>query len=225
MRHRKEAASISIIGGEDGPTAVFLAGRIGDKGKDRKAERRRRKRERALKRAARKMVPGTHTLEQVEEYIRSKYETEDCSASPAGQRECRMMKINLILGMRPDLAGAAPSPMEIDWNNREEREAFLKAEQQKEERAAAVPEEEFPLECRCYHIPVRGRGRGKGTVRVTMEKRYEQFHISCQWSGRGAERRVKQIMKDLYRYYGVSQEDISQRTDRFQRLAMMIKRL
>ena len=84
---RKSAASCQIIGGADGPTTVFIAGkeknlrrRIIRALQDRKNRRKRDK-------ARRSIVPGTHTVQEVILYAKERYGMVEMDSSYRGYEE------------------------------------------------------------------------------------------------------------------------------------------
>ena len=60
-----------------------------------------------------------------------------------------------------------------------------------------------------------------GTIEFSMERRWGL--ISCSYSGKKEEmKKLKAIYKDVYLYYGVSEEDIRNQTERFQELVNVL---
>lgn len=70
----KAAGSVSIIGGSDGPTSVFIAGNRKKTLKQKWQGWCFRKRK---ERIARTIKPGTHTMDEVVSYIKEKYGLEE----------------------------------------------------------------------------------------------------------------------------------------------------
>ena len=68
----KSSEAMSVIGGADGPTSVFIAGKSGKKPLKARVKRFFYKHKR--NRVEKKMVPGAHTLEEVVTYAKEKYQ-------------------------------------------------------------------------------------------------------------------------------------------------------
>ena len=55
------------------------------------------------------------------------------------------------------------------------------------------------------------------------EKNYEILQVSIQYQGKEEEEKLKNIIKDIYRYYGVSEEDKEKGSERFLMLATILE--
>lgn len=169
----KSSSAVGIIGGADGPTSIFVAGRTGKlplkiriknhiyKWKSKKAQKR--------------IVAGAHTLEEVVAYAAEKYhltEVTETGGKYVEQRKC--LKESLISRYKP--------------------------------------EREMPMDFHIYEI-----SSGKARLELEIDYRWEVFGVS--YSGSKKEmKQFKEIARDLYLYYGVSEEDIRNKTDRYHSL-------
>lgn len=100
----KSKSNISIIGGADGPTSVFLIGRSGKRPlKDRiRNYFYKKKREHVAK----QIVAEAHSLEEVADYIKKEYgavEVSETAHKFIEQKKC--LKESLIVENRPELLG------------------------------------------------------------------------------------------------------------------------
>ena len=157
----KEA--VAIIGGADGPTSVFVAGR--KKGIPLKHRIKNRIYKWKGKRAAMKITAGERSLSDVVAYAVKKY-------------------------------GAVEADM------------F----QARRERIEAVPDEVVPMDFHIYEISL-----GDGRLEMEIDYHWNIFGISYSGNKKSM-KRMKEIAKDLYLYYGVSEEDIRQKTERYHSL-------
>lgn len=181
----KGAASIGIIGGADGPTSVFIAGK-------QKPKLRERIRRALYMRKRRRVEAGIasapHTLEEVVVYIQEKYRGMEVSKESFDyQEQKRCLRESLIFEHRPELGS---------------------------KRADEVSDEEFPMDFHIYEIVVQE----KGSLQVCIETVWERFGVSYS----GDKKKMKhlgKIARDLYSYYGVTEEDIRSRSVRFSVLA------
>lgn len=155
-RKLKEGEALSIIGGADGPTSVFIAGKSGKKPLKARVKgffyqcRRRR--------VEKRIVPGAHTLQEVVVYAKEKYQAVEMTCPPA---------------------------------------------------------EEAPM-MQTYEIRTE-----QGSLQLEVNLEQEFFGIS--YSSRAKERKYfTRIMQDLYRYYGVTEEDIHRKSERYRVLVTIL---
>lgn len=75
-----------------------------------------------------------------------------------------------------------------------------------------IPEEEVPMEFQMYELVME-----KGHLEMVLEFQWNIFGVSY-----GGERKqmkkLKRIAQDLYSYYGVTEEDIKNKTERYSAL-------
>ena len=79
----------------------------------------------------------------------------------------------------------------------------------------AIPPEVFPTD---YHLFVADKGM-QGTLEMEIDMLYGDIAVS--WFD-GNMDIMKTMVKDIYRYYGVSQEDIDHNTERYRAHLMML---
>lgn len=145
----QNAESIGIIGGADGPTSVLITGK--GRKKPLKVRIRNYIYQHKRKRAARKIVAGTHTLEEMLVYAVNTY----------GATE-----VNHKLGELPSIS-------------------------------------------RVYEIKA-----GSDCLDIEIDDIRGTFGVSFSGNNK-AMKFFQRITKDLYIYYGVSENDISQKTERY----------
>ena len=182
----KEA--VGIIGGADGPTSVYIAGR--KKGVPIKHRIQNRIYKWKSKRAAKRIVAGTRTLSEVVTYAVEKYggaEADINSRKYATQKNC--LKASLISRHKTELL---------------------------EEPAEEILQEQMPMDFHIYEICI-----GDGTLEMEIDYHWNIFNVSYSGSKKSA-KRMKEIAKDLYLYYGVSEEDILQKSERYHSLRAML---
>lgn len=217
----KEAKSVSIIGGADGPTSVFLAG----KGhKDRNVIRRikssyrkwlyRKKREKAKK----LVKPGAHSLQETIRYMMKEYgAVEADSTFPLYEERKRQLKYSLIVREQPELIGAErriTPPDNMDFNDREALRQWMQElndwNNQRMERMDQLSESAFSIH---YHLYVIDCGED-GTIEIEVEDTRGIMGINSS----GKIKKLQKIVKDIYLYYGVTCKDIENNSDRYQML-------
>lgn len=221
MNH-KRASAVSIIGGADGPTSVFILGK-----KEKNPFRRiqhallQRKYRRKRKNAERSVVSGTHTMRETIQYAKERYGMTEADASYRYYEERkRTMKGSLISRKKPELLSEDKRilPPE-DLNDKKALKAWEKQVREwtamREREIDAVSGEDFPME---YHLFVADR-EGQGRLEMEVELLHDALAIS--YSG-GDKKDMDAVVKDIYRYYGVSQEDIERHTERYRELITVL---
>lgn len=208
----KGKQAVTIIDGEDGPTSVFMVGKTTQKKplKIRIIQWRYRIRS---KRAAKRITADPHTLKETAAYAEQKYHMVEIPNTKRQYIEqYASAKEGLILMHKPKLLGdlAKIEPPKV-FNEDSAREMYRKI-RLRSEIAAGVPDDEMPMDFHVYRIRV-----GDGRIELAIDFRWEIFEIS--YSGtRRTMKKVKSVVKDLYLYYGVSGEDIKNRTKRYSSL-------
>ena len=205
---KKTADNISIIGKSDGPTSVFIAGK-GEK------KTLRQKIEKSMydfrrKRVIKSLRADPHTVDEVADYlVRELGYTEVSPEDEAYQIEYSDLRAAFLMQYRPELLGDLTEPQRPQqWDEKSAME-FMEQIKQRTEAARAVPKTEFDIDFHLY----RKTGRDF-QMSISIEKTYESFSGSASGSTR-AMRRYGADFRKVYRYYGVSQEDIRQHTKRF----------
>lgn len=215
IRRGKNAAAISIIGGADGPTSVFIAGK--SKKKSLREALRQRRHLRKRKAAQASIRANAHTFDEAVRYLKDVYGAEELpeqSVSYKEQYQC--VKESLILRYQPELLGELAEIPDLKGQNRDSIQKFLRQARLRSEAARAVSDEQFPIDFHLYKIRSKA-----GEIEFAMERKWGL--ISCSYSGKKEEmKKLKAIYKDVYLYYGVSEEDIRNKTERYQELVTVL---
>lgn len=211
----KNKSAISIIGGADGPTSIFVAGRTGKmplKVRIRNAIYRFRSR-----RAERKVVAGTHTLDELVQYARNRYNLMEIDATERKYIEQRKnLKESLILQHKPEILGEMKDIAKPDISNEESVREYFRKIEDRSKRIDEMPDHVIPMNFHLYEIRI-----DKDSLEIAIEYNWNILGIS--YSGkRKVMKQLKIISKDLYRYYGVSEDDIKRKTERYSSLIMAL---
>lgn len=204
-------SSSIIIGEDDGPTSIFIAGRT----KPASNFFRRKFTEYRRRKILKTLIPEPHSLEEVRIYIIEKYHATEADTSRRDfQENYSSLKASLIEKNRPDLLG---EPLEYykPADIMEERSLlrYLKKSLEYTQKAKDMPESLFPMDYHLYEI-VKEK---EGTVTIDMDFLHNILGISYSCK-KGKQKIFKSIQKDIYSYYGVSQEDIDTHSQRLQTL-------
>ncbi len=207
---KKGTKAVSIIGGADGPTSIFIVGRIGRKTlKDRvrnyfyKCK---------LKRTEKKIHADGHTLNEVISYANERFMVTEVSVEEKKYIEQRKyLKESLILKHRPELLdGIEDVKMPKEWNEDSTKE-FLRQSEIRSERIAEIPDNQMPMDFHLYEIRM-----GNGYLEMEVDYLWDILGIS--YSGN----QLKKIARELYLYYGVTEEDIQVKSERYSSLLTML---
>lgn len=218
---KKSAGAVTIIGGADGPTSVFIAGR-----REKNvfkcfrmymlSRKYRKKHEKAVK----SIVPGEHTIEETIEYMKKSYGALQVDASYPYYEERKMeFRYSRIRRTKPQLfcmERKIEEPENFDDEQAVKEWKKQIDEQDKECRniAQSISNEEFPSD---YHMFIIDKGE-QGNVEIELDT-YDPG-ISVSYSG--DKNVMENILKDIYRFYGVSQADIEHKTDRYKALVAVL---
>lgn len=213
----KAARAVSVIGGADGPTSVFV---VGKGGRERNPFRRlriwreRKRYQRKRDKARRLIKPDAHTMEELISYMEEHYGAVEADASYRGYEERkRGMKYCLIQREAPELLGEMKKILPPE--DLTDKDAVIKWQKELEawteecqDRAEAVPFDVFPTEYHMYVIDRKEEGR--------LEIELDRFCpvISMSYAGKAME----QIAKDIHLYYGVTKQDIDGESERYKSL-------
>ena len=209
---RKGAGSVSIIGGSDGPTSIFIAGKGGKVKLTTRIQNyfRRIKRNRVKKR----ITANPHTLEEVVQCLKREYgavEVSQQSHNYLEQRKC--LKASLVMSHRPDLLGELMDLEPPKGEDVEALKAFWEQIQGREKMAAEIADDIFPLDFHIYEV--------KCPENCMMQIGVETVWQVIDGSFSGDKKTMKQLKKlfrEIYLYYGVTAEDIKNETERYKSL-------
>ncbi|MFQ6827568.1 MAG: hypothetical protein ACLRUZ_12170 [Faecalimonas sp.] len=211
----KSKSGVSIIGGADGPTSIFIAGR---------AQKRPLKvRIRSIlyrfkrKRAEKKVVAGEHTLDELVQYAKNSYNLIETNSSERKYIEQQNnLKESLILQHKPQILGEMKDiPKPNIYNEKSIREYLYKIEARRE-MIAEMPDNVIPMNFHLYEIRI-----GDDSLEMNIDYIWNIFAIS--YSGnKKVMKQFQKISKDLYIFYGVSEDDIKKKTERYLSLVTVL---
>ena len=207
----KSKSGVSIIGGADGPTSIFIAGKI--QKKSLKVKIRNAIYKHKHKRAEKKIVAGAHTLNELVQYALNKYDLVEINVA---ERKCIEQRINLreslILQHKLEVLGEMKDIPLPDYFNEASVKEYLGKIKTRSEMIAEMPDSVIPMDFHLYKIEINDNF-------LTMEIDYTWNIFGMSYSGNKAVmKKFKKISRDLYSYYGVTEEDIKNKTKRYSSL-------
>ena len=207
----KSAGSVSIIGGSDGPTSVFLVG--GGK-KTLKQKFKKHLFELRKKWYARRIKPEAHTMAEVVAYAKERYGfTELPGDAKEYLEQYKDMRTSLIIQHAPKLLGEYVAHPVLASHDEEGVREFQRQMEVRQKKAMEISEEEFPIE-----FYVLKKLEGKREMHLYLEGRFGYIGGGFSGPGRSEHGKFRKLYKDIYRYYGVTKEDIINKTGRYKEL-------
>ena len=208
----KGAGSVSIIGGADGPTSIFIVGKGGNVKLTTRIQNyfRKLKRNRLKKRIA----ANPHTLEEVMEWLKREHGAVEVSQQSHNYLEQKhSLKASLIMRHRPDLLGELINLEPPEGENVEALKTFLGQIQEREKMAAEIADDIFPIDFHIYEIKWSENDR----MQIGVETVWQVLDGS--FSGdKKIMKQLRKLYKKIYWYYGVTAEDIKNETERYKSL-------
>lgn len=204
----KSKSGVSIIGGADGSTSIFIAGRA----QKRPLKVRIRSILYRFKRkiAEKKVVAGEHTLDELVQYAKNSYNLIETNSSERKYIEQQNnLKESLILQHKPEILGEMKDiPKPNIYNEKSIREYLYKIEARRE-MIAEMPDNVIPMNFHLYEIRI-----GDDSLEMDIDYIWNIFAIS--YSGnKKVMKQFQKISKDLYIFYGVNEDDIKKKTERY----------
>ena len=212
----KGAGSVSIIGGADGPTSIFVAGKGGKvklttriRNYFRKAKRNRLKK---------RITANPHTLEEVVGLLKREYGVVEVSQQSHNYLEQRRtLKASLIMRHRPDLLGELMDLQTPGEEDTEAFKAFWEQIQERERKAEEIADDIFPMDFHIYEIACPRNGM----MQIGVETVWQVLGGSCS-GDKKTMKQLRKLFKKIYLYYGVTAEDIKNGTERYNSLLTML---
>lgn len=211
---KDEASSIGIIGGADGPTALFIASRhkltLVQKIQKILFQIRKAKIEKHIS-------DEHHTMEEVCEYIAKMdgfKEADQCSKEY--QEEYIQMRASLMRRYAPELLGEYAQRPQLTKRDEAGIRDLIEQDKQRQRAANNIPADCFDIDLHIYK-----KETSSMQMHLIVETRYGW--ISGGVSGdKNCIKQFNKIYREIYKYYGVTKEDIEQQSERYN---MLIKTL
>ena len=203
--------AVSIIGGADGPTSVFIAGRSQKKSLKIRVQQAIYRHKR--KKVEKTIVADSHSLVETVQYAKKKYKFTEVAPTDREyleQRKC--LKESLILQHKPEVLGKMQDIPVPDCTDEESIKKYNEQMEARREMIAELSDNIIPMDFHLYRVQV-----GDGMFEMGIDYKWDILGIS--YSGDKKEMKFyEKISKELYRYYGVEEADIKNKTKRYSAL-------
>jgi len=213
---RKGTGSVSIIGGADGPTSIFIAGKGGKVKFTTRIQNyfRKIKRNRIKKR----ITVNPHTLEEVAKWLKLKYGAVEISKQSHNYLEQKKsLKTSLVMRYRPDLLGELKDLKPPEREDVEALKAFWEQIQERDRRAQEIADDIFPMDFHLYEIKWSENDR----MWIGMEMIWQVLDGSFG-GDKKTMKQLRKLFKEIYLYYGVTAEDLKNETERYKALLLIL---
>ena len=214
-----EDEHFEIIGGADGPTSIFIC----DKSKKQTLPQRIMSFSYRIKRwfIEKSIRPGVHSLDEVEEYIKSRYGFVEVDRTEF-EFEYEETRTAFLFKYRSDLAQGRDIDLDFDITDDAEEMLIRLNEKIKKEKeiADSIPRDVFDID---FHKYVKKGKDNDDSMHIIIEKNYDYLAAGAQESKKFM-KMFGSVYKDIYKYYGVSEEDIQNKTERYKDLVIELSR-
>lgn len=209
--------STGIIRGADGPTAVSVIKRNSKLTLKQKIGRLKYNVKRTYVEAT--IKAKGHSIDEVMDYIVNVHGFAEIVNDEVRQ-EYEEMRASFILQYAPELLGEYATMPRLKSESKEDIQAHIKQFQIRQQKAMEIPVEEFDIDFHKFQISF---GDINDNMYITVEKRFA--YIGGEASGNKKEmRKFQRIYRDVHRYYGVTSEDIENKSKRYEQVVRALTR-
>ena len=208
---------MSVIGKSDGPTAVTVIKRNSKLTWKQKLEKCKYKIKRAY--VEHTIKAKGHSLDEVIDYIINKHGFVEIDNDEV-RFEHDEMRASFIMQYAPELLGEYATMPRLKSESKEDIQAHIREFQERQQRAMEIPIEKFDIDVHKFQISFEDIN---DNMYIIVEKRFA--YIGGGVSGdKKVMRRFHRIFKDVHRYYGVTAEDIKNKTKRYEQVIRALTR-
>ena len=206
-----------MIGKSDGPTAVTVIKRNSKLTWKQKLEKCKYKIKRAY--VEHTIKAKGHSLDEVIDYIINKHGFVEIDNDEV-RFERDEMRASFIMQYAPELLGEYATMPRLKSESKEDIQAHIREFQERQQRATEIPIEKFDIDFHKFQISFEYIN---DNMYILVEKRF-----ACIGGGVSGDkkvmRRFHRIFKDVHRYYGVTAEDIKNKSKRYEQVIRALSR-
>ncbi|MBE5883071.1 MAG: hypothetical protein E7291_01415 [Lachnospiraceae bacterium] len=147
-------------------------------------------------------------------YIKEKYGFEEIAKDTREyMSQYESLRASFIMQYEPELLGMYATLPELKGHDEEALKEFMEQLAIREQKAKEIADDKFAID---FHILEKNENGNR--MHFYLESRFGYIGGGVSGSGRRMRQRYKKMHKDVYRYYGVSEEDIANETERYREL-------
>lgn len=204
----KNASAISVIGGADGPTSVCLLKRnpkltVKQKLHKFKYNLKRAHVEKTLKAKA-------HTLDEVMEYLVKELGFAELDKEEI-KGEYEEMRASFLVQHAPELLGEYAKMPKLKSESQEDLLEYVRQARERIQKAKEIPATEFDIDFHRFQLSFEDRN---DDIHFLIEKRFGYIGGGASGNKRVI-KRFQRLDKEIHRYYGVTEEDIRTKSQRY----------
>ena len=200
----------AIIGGEDGPTSVFIAGKDDGFKIPLRARIRKKQYQIRRKRVEKKIKSGAHTIKETILYAKEKYCLLPVEPTQLKyQNEKKSVKEAVIYKYKPELLGEFQHISAPDISDEKSMQEFYQLLEEREKIIETISKEEISMDFKMYELV-----QGNSHLEMVLDSKWNILYVNYG-GDREQMRKLKKIAQDIYLYYGVTEEDIKNKTERY----------
>ena len=156
---------------------------------------------------------NSHSMDEVMEYIVKIHGFVELDKDEVYQ-EYNEMRASFIMKYASELLGEYATMPQLKSESQKDIQEHIKQFQDRQQKAMEIPKEQFDIEFHKFQIPFDDIN---DNIHITVEKRFAYIGAGASGSKK-VMKRFQRIYKDVYRYYGVSKEDIENKSERYEQV-------
>ena len=162
----KSANSVSVIGGADGPTSIFLLKKNAKLTLRHKIQRTKKKIKRFY--VGKTLSCESHSLDEVIEYIVNRYRFAEVDKDAEEfAEEYKQMRASFIIQYAPELLGESATCPELKSESPEDVEVYIRQNEERMQRTMEIPSTEFDID---FHKFKKAFDDINDTMYIVIEK-------------------------------------------------------
>lgn len=216
-KQNKNATTTSVIEGTDGPTSAVVLKKNSKLTPRQKIERFKNKIKTFY--VEKTLKCESHSMDEVMEYIVDKYGfVEVDNDSDEFTEEYNQMRASFIMQYAPELLGEYAVSPQLKSKSPEDVEKHIKQCKERMQRALEIPSAIFNID---FHKFKKSFQDENDNIDIIIEKKYAYIGGGAT----GNKKLIKEfnhIYKDIYRYYGVTKEDMKNKSERYNNIVQTL---
>ena len=218
-KSKKGASNVTRIETGDGPTSVFILKKPEKYTLKQQLQRLKHKIRKYCVEKTIKCEP--HSMDETADYIVNKCDLAEVDRE-SGEfiNEYTQMRASFIIQYAPELLGEYAEIPKLKGESAEDIKLHIEQAKEQMKRAMEVPQSAFDID---MHKFKKVFSDVNDNIHIDIEKKYGYIGGGCS-GGRKVRKEFNRIYKGIYRYYGVTREDIQSRSKRYVELVRTLSR-